>query len=83
MGRAVNGLSQWAGSSDGQARIQDRRSGGGHIAEGAPFSAQGAPFLSEGAPFFAQVGAKSYRGAPIFASWGGWELKILGLTDLV
>ena len=45
--------------------------GGGHIAEGAPFSAEGAPFLAEGAPFLAQVGAKSYRAAPIFASWGG------------
>ena len=38
--------------------------GGGRIAEGAPFSAGGTPF-------FARMGAKSYRGAPIFASWGG------------
>ena len=50
-----------------------RGSRGGHIAEGAPF-------WSEGAPFLAQSGTKFYRGAPIFASWGGgWELKILGL----
>ena len=40
--------------------------------------------IPEGAPFLAQVGAKSYRGAPIFASWRwGWKLKILGLADLV
>ena len=40
-----------------QARIQDRRS-----EEGAH---------CRGAPFLAQVGAKSYRGAPIFASCRG------------
>ena len=51
--------------------------GKGHIVEGAPF-------LAEWAPYLAQLGATSYREASIFASWGkGWELKILGLTDLV
>ena len=46
-----------------QTRIQDRRSGGGHIAEDRHFH--------RGDAVFAQVGAKSYRGAPINASWGG------------